>query len=654
MICSCRDMISVIRQKLRNIVTGGYKKLTAKSKALIFCLLLLLNMFMLPAVITVQSQGKPFFKITLIVPGPNPSRKAWAEIVEKNLDDIGIDAVRVELDWDTTYARAITPNASNVGKTYDEGGYDALFVGNAMLIDPDPYALFDSSQFAPNGQNFNLWNNTESDRLCRLIQETSDETQRLQYVKEWQKVFYDEQPSCNILYTREVVAFDPTALEGAPLQALHFPVWPGVEKWKLASGTTQTQIVLAQTGPTADLNPWLSTSYYDMTAWAAVFDGLTEREDCVNKRMLPALATSWEVAADGKTWTVHLRQGVTWHDGVKFNATDVKFTYDSAMSAELASPVGAYLNGVFGSPDNIQIVDEYTVKFSLPKPYAYFVESILSRTGYGMMLPWHVLKDVPLSDWKTHPFNTASGSYTVNTPNGPYTAYGPIGTGPYVYAAYDPSTFTNVMSKNTNYWNKATLESAGTFKIELYFVQFIEESDPAISALKSGDVDILDSQYHLETKISSIEKPWGDTINYDAFGVQDLFFSMTNPVFGTGVDTPLGKRDPSRAAEAARYVRQAISHLIPRQQIIDQILNGFGTPGVTTAVTRVTAGFDSSLQPYSYDVTLAKSLLAAAGYETGVAPPAGDFLQQYGLYIAVIVVIVIIAAIAMYALRRRH
>ena len=624
--------------------------MNGKSKALIFCLLLLLSTFSLPAIMFVQSQ-EPLFQITLIVPGPNPSRKAWAEVVENSLDNAGIDADRIELDWGTVYDRVLEPNASTVGLVYDDGGYDALFVGYALGIDPNPFDMYDSA-LTPPGQNYYLWNNPENDRLGRLIKETVDEPTRLEYVKQWQQLTLNEQPSATILYTQEVVAYDPTALMPEPFQTLHYPVWPGVEKWKLNPSTTQTEIVLAQTGPTAEFNPWLTTSYYDLTVWGAVFDGLTEREDTVEKKMVPALATSWSVASDQQTWTVNLRQGVMWHDGVEFTADDVKFTYEKVMDEELASPGGPILTDVIGSTDNIKVLDKYTVEFDLPKPYAYFVESILARTGYGMMIPKHVLESVPVADWKAHPFNTAAGSYTV----GSYTAYGPIGTGPYVYAAYDPSTFANILTKNEEYWNKATLENAGTFGIEIFYVQFIEESDPAISALKAGDVDVLDSQYHLETKISSIEQPWGDNVHYDAYGVQELGFNMKHPVFGTGVDTPLGHQDPSRAAEAARYVRQAMSHLIPRQDIIATITNGFGTLGVTTPITRVTAGFDTSLTPYSYDVTLAKSLLAAAGYETGVAPPAPDIWAQYGLYIvAAVVVVVIVGALgALYYIRRKR
>ncbi len=620
----------------------------SKTKTLILCSLLLLS-FALPCIPIVQSQEQPYFKITLIVPGPNPARKAWAQIVENNLDAVGIDAVRVELDWGTTYDRALSPPEDVVGKTYDEGGFDALFVGYAMGIDPDPFGLYDSSQFPPSGQNYYLWDNSENDRLGRLIKETVDENTRLGYVKDWQKLAYEEQPSATILYTKEVVAFDPTALKKEPFLTYHYPAWPRAKNWELADGSTQTTIVVAQTGPAPEegINPLLTTSYYDLTVYDNIFDSLAERWDLVNKEMVPALATSWEVAADQKTWTVHLRQGVTWHDGVEFTADDVKFTFDSAMNPEVNSPTGAFIEEILGSPDNVEVVDPYTVVFKLPKPYAYFVESILS----SYIIPKHVLENVPPSQWASHPFNTASESYTV----GSYTAYGPIGTGPYVYAAYDPTTSANIMTKNPNYWNKAELEAAGAFKIETLYVQCIESSDAAISALKSGVVDVLDSQYSLNTKLASIEKPWGDYAIYDAFGVQELGFNMRHPVFGTGVDTPLGKRDPSRAAEAARYVRQAISHLIPRQDIIDTILNGYGTPGVTTPITILTAGYDASLNPYEYDVELAKSLLAAAGYGTAAeaTPPASDFLQQYGLYIAVAVVVVVVVIVAVFMLKRK-
>jgi ABC-type transport system substrate-binding protein len=625
--------------------------MTQKSiKAVLLAFLLSLSAFLLPATFMVRGQAETLFSFTLTTPSTNPSRQEWSEVIQNSLQSVGIDAQRVIQDWGTIYDRALDPPPEVAGKIYDDGGFDTLFVGYALGIDPDPYATFHSSQTPPGG-NYYFWDNERNDELCTLIKETVDDTERLGYVAEWQDLAFDESPSAALMYTEEVVAFDPTALEGAPFQANHFPIWPGVELMDLAAGTAQTTIIMAQTGPAPEegINPYVTNSYYDLTVLGAVFGKLARVENLDTLQIVPELATSWSVSDDDKTWTINLRHGVKWHDGVEFTAEDVKFTYESAMAEELASIYGSFLSEIIGSPDNIEVVDPYTVKFNLPQPYAYFLSGIIGSATNGWMIPKHVLENVPYDEWRTHTFNTGEGSYTVNG----YTAYGPIGCGPYVYAGYDPITFTNRMTKYDDYWEKDTLEAAGLFEIEEYRVVFIEGSDAAITSLRQGDVDILDSQYHLETKVDSLEDPWGDYVRYEAFGVQELGFNMNHPIFGTGVDTPLGQEDPSRAAEAARYVRKAISHLIPRESIIDTILDGYGTPAITNSICTLTAGYDPTIPFDAYDVEYAKSLLAAAGYDTGVPPPSRGFLEEYGLYVAVAVVVVVVAVAAVYFLRKR-
>ena len=614
-------------------------------------LLLLISALLVPASLLFARGQTSLFKITLTVPNTNPSRQAWSEIIQQSFIDAGIDAERQIQDWDTIYDRALDPPKDVAGKTYDEGGFDMLFVGYAMGVDPEPFSLYDSSQATtatPPGQNYYNWVNEENDRLCGLISNTVDEQTRLGYVKEWQQLAYQENPSLTIEYDQEVVAYDPTAIVGDPLTILHYPCWPRIAEWQLNPTTTQDTIVVAQTGPCPEegMMDLVSTSYYDLTAYGNVFDPLAYRENLETFAMVPGLATSWEVAADEKTWTVHLRQGATFHDGVEFTADDVVFTYTAAMSDDLASQLGGFLLQMIGGPENVVKIDDYTVQFNLPEPYAYFPEVILGV----FMLPKHVLENVPYDQWRSNTFNTCEGSYEANG----QTFYGPIGTGPYWYAGYDPTTEQNWLTRYDDYWNAAALQAKGVFGIANAVIVHIADSDPAITALKNGEVDVLDSQYHLQTKLDSIQDPWGSYISYDAYGVQELGVNMMHPILGTGVDTPLGQQDPSRAAEAARYVRQALSHLIPRQNIIDTILDGYGRPGVTTAITAVTAGYDTSLQPYSYDLQLAKSLLAAAGYDTGVAPPSTGFLEDYGLYIAIAVVVVVVAIGAVFIVRRRR
>ena len=616
----------------------------------ILSILILCGIILIPMALPVQGQDN-LFHVTLTVPSTNPSRQAWSEIIYNNMLEAGIDVDRVIQDWGTIYDRALDPPEDIRGKTFDDGGFDMLFVGYAMSTDPDPYALYHSSQVPP-GQNYYNWENADNDELCEMIKVTVDEDERNEYVKQWQQLAYDELPSITLHYDKEVVCYDPTALVGAPFEYYHYPVWPAVERWQLTTEAPQTTIVLAQTGPAPEegLNPWVTTSYYDLTVYGSVFDSLTKHKDLATLELIPGLATDWQVADDDMTWTVTLREGVKWHDGADFTAEDVKFTYTAAMADELASNTGAFVSEIIGSPDNIEIVDDYTVIFHLPEPYAYFASGILAE-GYGYMLPKHILENVPYEEWRTHTFNTGEGSY--DTGSG-YTAYGPVGTGPYFYAVYDPVTFTNYMSKNADYWNAAALEGAGLYQIEQYAVVFIEGSDAAITSLKTGEVDVLDSQYGLQEQLDSLEDDWGQWIEYDAFGLQELGINMKHPILGTGVDTPLGQEDPSRAAEAARYVRQAISHLVPRQDIIDEILDGYGSPGITTPVTPLTAGFDTSLEAYSFDIEEAKALLAKAGYGADVSDDSQDFLAEYGLYIAVAVVAVVVVVGAVFFLRRKR
>ena len=120
-------------------------------QAIVLCFLALspfLSFLIPPA----QAAGtlSPNLKITLLVPTSNSARRAWATIIQNNLNFLGIDTGRVELPFSPNiFDRALTPGASALGKTYDQGGFDILFVGYNLGIDADPWSLYHSSQFAP-------------------------------------------------------------------------------------------------------------------------------------------------------------------------------------------------------------------------------------------------------------------------------------------------------------------------------------------------------------------------------------------------------------------------------------------------------------------------------------------------------------------------
>src|SRR6266568_9302312 len=164
--------------------TSMPRDLTVRSLAV---LIVVLSVFMvLGPLSTVEVKGvscatglNPRLHVTLLVPTSNPARRAWAAIIQSELQCLGMDVSRVELPFSPNiYDRALTPPASNIGKTFDQGGFDILFVGYNLGIDPDPYSLYHSSQFAPSGGNYYLWNNTQNDNLDNLIKTTLNATIR--------------------------------------------------------------------------------------------------------------------------------------------------------------------------------------------------------------------------------------------------------------------------------------------------------------------------------------------------------------------------------------------------------------------------------------------------------------------------------------------
>jgi ABC-type transport system substrate-binding protein len=175
--------------------------------------------------------------------------------------------------------------------------------------------------------------------------------------------------------------------------------------------------------------------------------------------------------------------------------------------------------------------------------------------------------------------------------------------------------------KFPQYWNATGLESIGQFTVNNYRVVWISSKDSALAALKNGEVNLLDFNYELSSDEAALEQMGVNIITSPELGWQEMGFNMRHPVFGTGLDTPLGQSDPSKAAEAARDIRKAISHLIPRDQIVNQLLGGAGYPLASFLGPGWGKWFDPTLQPDSYDPNAAADLLRAVGYTVNIGPP---------------------------------
>jgi hypothetical protein len=340
-----------------------------------------------------------------------------------------------------------------------------------------------------------------------------------------------------------------------------------------------------------------------------------------------------------------------FHSGVEATADDYLFTEMALMTPAVAS-VGlsdklarfgelvsfTWLNGTTTTVDNsggaltvptstFKAIDKYTYEFTIGASIDVYAFLGLTEAAISP-LPKHYLEQVPFSQWNTNAFATGLASpytFTWDTAkyggSGSYTAYGPFGTGPYVYNGFDPVKRVATLTKFDGYFDKTRLESLGYFTVENFYVVTIIEKDAAIAAYRTGDVDMLDVNYSLSADDATLLTGLGaNVIGKPQIGWQEMAFNMQHPVLGTGIDTPIGKADPTKAAEAARHVRQAISYLIPRELIVSELLDGLGTPGTTVLAAFGTGFQDASITFDTYDPNLARAELAAAGYATGVNP----------------------------------
>jgi ABC-type transport system substrate-binding protein len=99
--------------------------MSVNKKVLTTILIVALAASMIAPLTAVQGQSDSLFSVTIIAPGnANLLRRQWSQIFASNLKELGIDAKVVYLDWTPVYDRVFTPSPDNVGKTYDEGGFD--------------------------------------------------------------------------------------------------------------------------------------------------------------------------------------------------------------------------------------------------------------------------------------------------------------------------------------------------------------------------------------------------------------------------------------------------------------------------------------------------------------------------------------------------
>lgn len=288
----------------------------------------------------------------------------------------------------------------------------------------------------------------------------------------------------------------------------------------------------------------------------------------------PNLADSYEVSADGLTYTFKLHKGIKFHDGTDFNAEAVVFNFmrwhDPNSEYKFKEDTFDYYNSMFGPKDKrvikeVKAVDELTVQFILNQPQAPFLQNI-AMPFFGIGSP-KAIKE------KKEKYKEA-----------------PVGTGPFVFKEWKRND-SITMEKNKNYWRE------GLPKADKLIVRSIPDNSARLAALRAGELDLIEDINTDDVKVveedSNLQK-----ILRPSFNVGYIGFNMKKKPFD----------DPK--------VRQALNHLVDKQAIIKAFYSGLAVPAVNP-MPQTVLGFNDKIQDYSYDPEKAKQLMAEAGYPNG-------------------------------------
>ncbi|QRG65171.1 ABC transporter substrate-binding protein [Brevibacillus choshinensis] len=228
-------------------------------------------------------------------------------------------------------------------------------------------------------------------------------------------------------------------------------------------GTSSAQAVSA--GSASELTYALATSPDSLDAGASgfavshrvfrnIFDSLVSQQK--DGTFQPWLATGWKKSEDGKTYTFTLRQDVTFQDGTKFNAEAVKANFDHIYSGGRGQSIA-----LLGPFQSAEVVDEYTIKIILSKPF----EPLLSGLSSGFL---------GISSPKAiQEFGDQYGKH-------------PVGTGPFKFVKWSENDEI-VLEKNPDYkWGPPTAENKGPSHLDKLIFKIIPEEATRIGSVQSG------------------------------------------------------------------------------------------------------------------------------------------------------------------------
>ncbi|MBF0101166.1 MAG: ABC transporter substrate-binding protein [Desulfobacterales bacterium] len=297
-----------------------------------------------------------------------------------------------------------------------------------------------------------------------------------------------------------------------------------------------------------------------------VFEGLVRYKDD-STEIEPALAKSWEVSEDGKSWIFHLREGVMFHDNTPFDAHAVVFSFLRQID-----PTHLFYRKDFSCAEStfinvktVEALDPLTVKITLEKLYSPFLSNL------AMTVSVHIISPTALKKWGDN-FDKH-----------------PVGTGPFQFVEWIPQDRI-IIEKNPNYWGKKPYLDKIVFKP-------ITNNKSRLLALKTSAINVMDG---IDPEMVNEIKKDKNLQLETRLGINVAWIEMNN------------EKKPFDQVK----VRQAVNYAINKPKLIKFVYQDLAIPA-KNPIPPMMWGYNDSIVDYEYNPEKAKQLLKEAGYENG-------------------------------------
>jgi peptide/nickel transport system substrate-binding protein len=346
------------------------------------------------------------------------------------------------------------------------------------------------------------------------------------------------------------------------------------------------------------LDPAFARDQANIWATHQIYNGLVQLGP--HLEILPCIAKSWEISADGREYIFHLRNDVYFHDnqafpggkGRRLIATDVKYSFNRIMDPRLASPGAWIFNYVErnGKETSFNDLNDSTFIIHLQKPFPPFL-GILTMVYCSV---------IPLEGIDKY---------------GPDFRKNPVGTGPFKLKLWKEGVKL-VLVKNPDYFE---FDHGNRLPyLDAVAITFLADKQSAFLEFLKGKLDFM----------SGIDPGYKDALlTQDGKlkpGFNRKFKLLAHPYLNTEylgflVDTTseLMKNSPLRL----KQIRQAINYSFDRRNMISFLKNSIGIPGENGIIPKGMPSFDSTVVYYNYNPEKASELLSEAGYKAGRGLP---------------------------------